>query len=503
MITSPLVGQVCCGGPGCTDMPSPSSPANNCIGCGGGAEVIGPIDPNELIPPASVGDKGWIRKDNTLGFRILFENLPAAALRAQAVYITLPLGPNVDPNSFILGDFGFGDYFHMMPAGQQTFSQLLEVGDQFGVDVQVDAGLVPTMDSVFWTFQSLDTATGQPPLDIFAGFLPPNDPNVGDGEGFVNFTVSAGSATVTYDEIDLMADIVFDQNDPIETPMALLTIDADAPTTDILQVLASDEMHLIAEWGGTDLGSGLQNYTLLVSEDGGDYTPIVTDMPATAARFHGQLGSSYDFIVIGRDSVGNLENKIVSDTTVTFSPSLITNVCDSINYTIKEGVIIPLGIYRASQEITAAGSIQDPAQVEFTAGNQITLDPGFLVAPGAELIAKIEGCDELLLQNYTASLRTINHSPFIQQTNQLQIKPVRNAATGMIDLYFSNPYGGVLNLDLQSSGQNARMEVFSHTHLPRGVYMLSLSGERYPKGIYQLRLQSEQAVAVESLVVIE
>ena len=70
--------QTCCVGTGCNTFPSPSQD-NNCIGCKGGPTSRGSIDPNDLIPPDAIGDKGWIRRDKDLPFTLLFENLPLPA----------------------------------------------------------------------------------------------------------------------------------------------------------------------------------------------------------------------------------------------------------------------------------------------------------------------------------------------------------------------------------------------------------------------------------------
>jgi len=63
---------------------------------------------------------------------------------------------------------------------------------------------------------------GEPPLDPSIGFLPPN--NGTTGQGFVSFTVRADQQVPSLSTIDAKASIVFDQNEPIETPPIFNTV---------------------------------------------------------------------------------------------------------------------------------------------------------------------------------------------------------------------------------------------------------------------------------------
>ena len=287
--------------------------------CDGGPDVQGPIDPNDLIPPASVGDQGWIRRDQELPFRVLFENLPAATLAAQQVVIVVPLMANVDYGSFRLGEVGFGDYYSPMPPGTREFDQVLPVAAQFGVDVRVLAGIDTATGVAQWIFQSLDPDTGEPPLDPLAGFLPPNIPDQGNGEGFANFSILPDPAAQTYDQIDFMADIVFDENEPIATPMALLTIDADAPISTVSPaVTAPDAQHLRLHWSGTDVGSGLDHYTLFGSDNGAPYVPWLVETDTSSGLLPAVEGHTYRILCVARDSVRNAEQKTQHDLEVVF-----------------------------------------------------------------------------------------------------------------------------------------------------------------------------------------
>lgn len=63
---------------------------------------------------------------------------------------------------------------------------------------------------------------GEAPVDPSIGFLPPN--NGTDGQGFVTFSVRAREQVSNLFRIDATASIIFDQNEPIDTPPIFNTV---------------------------------------------------------------------------------------------------------------------------------------------------------------------------------------------------------------------------------------------------------------------------------------
>ena len=63
---------------------------------------------------------------------------------------------------------------------------------------------------------------GEPPVDPTVGFLPPN--NGTNGQGFVTFTVQTKEQLSSLTRVDAKATIVFDQNEPIDTPPIFNTV---------------------------------------------------------------------------------------------------------------------------------------------------------------------------------------------------------------------------------------------------------------------------------------
>jgi hypothetical protein len=65
-----------------------------------------------------------------------------------------------------------------------------------------------------------------------------------------------------------------------------------------------------------DVGAGIQDFTVFVSDNGGPFTPFQTNTSATSATFMGQVGHTYAFYSIARDLVGNVEGpKTIAEAT--------------------------------------------------------------------------------------------------------------------------------------------------------------------------------------------
>jgi len=134
----------------------------------------------------------------------------------------------------------------------------------------------------------------------------------------------AGLPTGT--QIQNQATVVFDVNPPIKTPVWLNTLDNTNPTSHVLPLAASQPRPTFPlQWSGTDVGSGIQDYSIFVSQDSGPFTAFLLNTPATSATFAGQGGSTYAFYSLTRDQTGNQEPaKTTPDTTTRVA---LTNVC--------------------------------------------------------------------------------------------------------------------------------------------------------------------------------
>ncbi|MGB7416163.1 MAG: hypothetical protein WA902_18310, partial [Thermosynechococcaceae cyanobacterium] len=133
--------------------------------------------------------------------------------------------------------------------------------------------------------------------------MPPNDEN-GAGEGFVSYEIKADRNIETGAVIDAEARIIFDQNEPIDTPPIFNTLDADGPTSTVAALPTNSESSdFTVQWNGEDAagGSAIASYTLYVSDNGGAFTPWLENTTLNEATFTGEFGHTYEFYSIARD----------------------------------------------------------------------------------------------------------------------------------------------------------------------------------------------------------
>ncbi|MDA3787937.1 MAG: PKD domain-containing protein, partial [Desulfobacula sp.] len=287
------------------------------------------FDPNEIVGPTGYSFQNWKNKDQTLPYAIHFENDPElATVPALVVSIRQQLDPDLNIRKFRLGSFGFGDHIFQVPENRAYYTNRLDVVDSLGVYVDVIAGIDVTTNEAFWTFRSIDPDTGLPPTNPLAGFLPVNDPETGVGQGFVTYTIQAKEDTVTGDVIDAKAAIVFDVNEPVETPPIFNTIDADYPSSVVQSsVDFIDATNFEVSWLGHDVadGSGLGGYDILVSDNDAAYEIWLSNTQETSAYFSGEPGHTYRFYSQARDNAGNVEQApMVPDVTVDDPPGSLT-----------------------------------------------------------------------------------------------------------------------------------------------------------------------------------
>jgi RHS repeat-associated protein len=264
-----------------------------------------PRDPNNLAGPAGYGAAGFVKPDQTFPYTVYFANEPTAKGPAAQVVITEKLDPHLDWSTFQLGDFGFGSVIVQVPAGRSFYHTRLDERSTLGLFVDVTAGLDASTGLVTWTFTALDPTTLDIPANPDVGFLPPDDANR-DGEGFASYFIRPKAADVTGTTINAQASVVFEANAPIKTPQVVNTIDTAVPTSSVRALPATTTSpSFTVSWSGSDgAGSGIANFDVFVSDNGGSFQPFQTGTTATSATFTGQVGHTYGFFSVATSNVG-------------------------------------------------------------------------------------------------------------------------------------------------------------------------------------------------------
>ena len=253
-------------------------------------QVVGAIDPNEktgpwgyaafgrngdwtgICPPDSFLDLGYVPAGRPLQYVIRFENVPTATAVAENIVVTDALDPNLDWSTLQVGE--------SVIAGESYYPAIT---------------LNEPEHTISWTFTGVN--------------LPPNQ-TPPEGEGSVSFSVKPLADVPTGTEIRNYATIGFDTNPPMCTNEVIHTIDAAAPTSAFDALPASQRWPLIIlSWQGADDpgGSGLDRYSLYVSEAGAPVDLLAAGLTQSLTVFTGGYDHTYDFYICGRDNTGNLE----------------------------------------------------------------------------------------------------------------------------------------------------------------------------------------------------
>lgn len=314
----------CCEGSDCDDVPT-----------------VRPIDPNDIVGPAGFGPQHWIGVTQPLGYTIRFENDPRLATApAQVVRITQQLDPHLDFRTFRLGDLGFGTRRIHVPENRSFFQTVVDLRQTHGILVEISAGINVATGEAFWQFTSLDPDTGDLPSDALAGFLPVNT-NAPAGEGFVSYTVRARNDVQNGDVVNAQARIIFDINEPLDTPPIFNTLDVGAPVSLVQELppLTTNTTFLLA-WAGSDPagGSAIANYDIYVSTDNGPFLLWLAATPETSGYVIGERGHRYAFYSQARDNAGNQEGPpAFADAIIRISDNLAPSLAAIANFEVPVG----------------------------------------------------------------------------------------------------------------------------------------------------------------------
>jgi hypothetical protein len=270
-------------------------------------EIVVSGDPNDKLGAKGFGAAHHISGRDRLRYSVLFENVPTASAPAATVAIrdTLDVG-TLDLSTVELGPITFSGQTVMPTPGplaaQGSYMTTADLRPARNLAVRISAALNTTSGLLTWAFTTLDPSTGAPPADPLAGFLAPG------AEGSVSFSVAPKASTATGTQLTNKATIVFDANAPMNTPVWLNTLDATGPVSRVATMASAQSTTCFKpQWTGSDVGAGLKGITVFVSDNGGPYTPWLTNTTSTTAVFNGLAGHSYGFYSQATDAVGNVE----------------------------------------------------------------------------------------------------------------------------------------------------------------------------------------------------
>ena len=265
----------------------------NAAHCSGATTTsVGSYDPNDLIGSTGVGLARWVAGVEPLTYALTFENLPTATAAVQRAGATNPLNMATDDlRTLKMSSMTVAGHPVPVPltfnplAGLNQFDTNLDLRPAKNLFVQIHAGMDPNTGLISWIFQTIDAATGQPPIDPTVGFLDPG------ASVSLFFTAKPKAGLPTATQISDQATITFDANQPMSTPVWINTLDNNKPTSHVTQLPTTESCpNFKVQWSGSDVGVGIKNYTIYASDNGAGFVPWLTGTNATSSDLQGAVG---------------------------------------------------------------------------------------------------------------------------------------------------------------------------------------------------------------------
>ena len=270
--------------------------------------VRGSMDPNYKSGPDGFKSENYINGKSAFHYTINFENVDTATAPAAEVIIRDKIDTSkLDISTLEFTNLRLAKNYIDIPIKLNTFTYEMDLRPKKNTILNVWGYFEDSTSTIVTRFTSLNPVTRALTQVVSDGFLDPNDINH-SGEGAVTFRINPKDSLPHLTKIENKADIIFDYNKPIATPVWSNTIDAEAPVSSIapLPPIVSDTIFAI-KWDGTDPHSGIGFYNIYYSEDGGPYEFWRGKFSSDSAIFIGRNGHSYAFYSIAQDNVGNIE----------------------------------------------------------------------------------------------------------------------------------------------------------------------------------------------------
>ena len=188
--------------------------------------VVRPYDPNDKIGPTGIGPNRVVSGQDEMEYMVRFENFATASAPVQELIVVDYLDSSLDWTTARFKEMAYGGRIITPPVGSQSFvirdtppadSPAITGIAAAQMVVNASGSINPQMGRMEWRLTAIDTNTSFLPLDALTGFLPPED-GTGRGQGYVKLAVRPKSDLPIGTAITNLATIVFDGNDPINTP---------------------------------------------------------------------------------------------------------------------------------------------------------------------------------------------------------------------------------------------------------------------------------------------
>ena len=279
-------------------------------GGGGKSEPVNSFDPNDIVGFTAESGSRYVPSDfEHTHYTIRCENDPAfATAAAHTVVVTDTLDSSkFDLSTFAARSVKIGNKV-MELNGEKSFVKTLDLRTEIDVIAEVSLDFNENTGVAVWSIKSLSPTTMEPTDDPMQGVLPVN--NGGNGEAEFHFDIKLKPTLADGESVNNTASIIFDNNDPIVTPVWTNIIDNTAPVSSITGIEEISDSTIIVNWEGEDAGSGIYRYQLYVQPGmDAEWRPLLGDTLKTSSKLLYKRNIDFGFCIVATDSAGNVEAK--------------------------------------------------------------------------------------------------------------------------------------------------------------------------------------------------
>ncbi len=279
-------------------------------GGGGASSPVTSFDPNDIVGFTAESGSRYVPSDfEHTHYTIRCENDPAfATAAAHTVVVTDTLDSRkLDLTTFAARSVKIGNKV-MELNGEKSFVKTLDLRTEIDVIAEVSLDFNEETGVAVWSIKSLSPTTMEPTDDPMQGVLPVN--NGGNGEAEFHFDIKLKPTLADGDSVNNTASIIFDNNDPIVTPVWTNIIDNSAPVSSITGIEEISDSTIIVNWEGEDTGSGIYRYQLYAQPGiDAEWMPLLGDTLKTSSKLLYKRNIDFGFCIVATDSAGNVEAK--------------------------------------------------------------------------------------------------------------------------------------------------------------------------------------------------
>ncbi|MDE6027774.1 MAG: dockerin type I repeat-containing protein, partial [Muribaculaceae bacterium] len=272
-------------------------------------------DPNDLLGYVSEAGSHYIGKSiKTLGYSIEFENdKETATASALSVRINNKLDAKVfDLKSFRPKEVKIGKKSYVFNDFSNSLVATVDMRPEINGIAQINLDYNETSGDLNLLIETLNPYTMEVSKDVSQGILPVNYNGLGLGEMSYEINLRNGISHKT--AIANQAEIVFDNNDPIVTPVWDNETDYISPVSEIINWESEDGYAYSFELDGADEDSGLWRFDLYMRTNEESEWTLVKEGIEDKHYVHTfkEKLSNPQFLSVAIDYAGNYEDTVIN-----------------------------------------------------------------------------------------------------------------------------------------------------------------------------------------------